>query len=55
MEKDSIFKAKKCENLLQPSYTNYGTLLSCRESRKINDPVFKSKIPFLDLPGGPIN
>ena len=40
--KDAFFEPKKFfyENLLQPSFTYDDTLLSCKNSEKINDPIF---------------
>ena len=40
--KDAFFKPKKFfhENLLPPSFTYDDTLLSCKKSEKINDPIF---------------
>ena len=49
--KDAFFEQKKFfyENLLRPSCTQGDTLLSCRKSEKINDPIFHKvqKTPFL--------
>ena len=40
--KDAFFEPKKFfyENLLRPSFTYDCTLLSCKKSEKINDPIF---------------
>ena len=40
---DALFEPKKFfyENLLQPSFTYDDTLLSCKKSEKINDPIFQ--------------
>ena len=40
--KNGFFEPKKFfyENLFQPSFTYDDTLLSCKNSEKINDPVF---------------
>ena len=40
--KDAFFEPKKFfyENLLRPSFTYDDTLLSCKNSEKINDPIF---------------
>ena len=42
MAKDAFFEPKKFfnENLLQPSFNYDDTLLSCKKSEKINDPIF---------------
>ena len=49
--KDAFFEAKKFfyENLLRPSFNYDDTLLSCKKSEKINDPIFHKvqKNPFL--------
>ena len=49
--KNAVFEPKKFfyENLFQPSFTYDDTLLSCKNSEKINDPVFHKvqKIHFL--------
>ena len=44
-------KKNFCENLLQSSFTNDGSLLSCKKLEKINDPIFHKvqKTPFLDV------
>ena len=49
--KDAFFEPKKFfyENLLWPSFTYNDTLLSCKKSEKIDDPIFHKlrKTPFL--------
>ena len=51
LAKDAFFEPEKffCENLLKPSFTYDNTLLSCKKSEKINDPIFHKvrKTPFL--------
>ena len=49
--KDAFFEAKNFfyENLLRSSFNYDDTLLSCKKSEKINDPIFHKvqKTPFL--------